>query len=256
MAFVAHQLFGMLVHPVTDLALATIAALLAGRRLRWLRPLCALAWASLLLLPLQWMVLPLEDRFPRPSPPTHVDGVVVLGGALEMFVSADRGVPSLNAAAGRMTELVALARRYPDARIVFSGGYASLLSGGMTEADVTRELVVAMGVPAQRLLLDSQARDTFENATYAKALAQPKPGEIWLLVTSAVHMPRSVGIFRKVGWDVVPWPVAYETPLRFAPAALVPLAGKAQVLDDAGHEWVGLLVYRLEGRTDSLFPAP
>jgi uncharacterized SAM-binding protein YcdF (DUF218 family) len=255
--FVVHQVLGILARPLTDLVLITLLALVFARRLRWLRAICVLVWLAVLVLPVQqWAVLPLENRFPRPTPPEHVDGVVVLGGALDMFVSADRGIPSLNAAAERMTELVTLARRYPDAKIVFSGGYASLLSGGMAEADVARQLLTQLGVPEGRVLFDSQARDTFDNAVFSKALAKPQPGETWLLVTSAVHMPRSVAIFRKAGWPVVPWPVAYETALDFWVAAFAALANKDQVLEDAGHEWSGLLVYWLEGRTDTLLPAP
>ncbi len=237
------------------MALLTVLALLVRRR--WPRLICAAAWLALLVLPVQqWAALPLENRFPRPPPPAHVDGVVVLGGALEMFISADRGIPSLNREAERMTELVALARRWPDAKIVFSGGYSSLLAGGMAEAEVARRLVEQLGVTPGRVLLESQARDTYENAVFSKTLANPSPGETWLLVTSAMHMPRSVAIFRKAGWSVLPWPVAYETPLGFSSAAMASLGKKDQVLEDAGHEWAGLLVYWMEGRTDALLPAP
>jgi uncharacterized SAM-binding protein YcdF (DUF218 family) len=258
MTFAIHQLFGLFARPVTDLILITVVVLIAGRRWRWLRNVCAVIWIGLLVLPVQqWAALPLEDRFPRPPPPAHVDGVVVLGGALEMFISADRGIPSLNAAAERMTELVALARLYPEAKIVFTGGYASLLAGGMAEAEVARQLVERLGVPPGRVLFESAARDTFDNATFSKALAHPQPGETWLLVTSALHMPRSVAIFRKAGWPVLPWPVAYSTPLNFVAASLLTsVAQKAEVLDAAAHEWIGLLVYRLEGRTDTLLPSP
>jgi uncharacterized SAM-binding protein YcdF (DUF218 family) len=258
MSFWVHQVLGVFARPVTDLILATLVVLLVTMRWRWLRTACAALWIALLVLPVQqWAALPLEDRFPRPPPPAHVDGVVVLGGALEMFISADRHVPSLNAAAERMTELVALARQYPDARIVFTGGYASLLSGGMAEAEVARQVVERLGVPPGRVLFESSARDTFDNATFSKALAHPQPGETWLLVTSALHMPRSVAIFRKAGWPILPWPVAYSTPLNFVAASLLTsVAQKAEVLDAAAHEWIGLLVYRLEGRTDTLLPSP
>jgi uncharacterized SAM-binding protein YcdF (DUF218 family) len=255
MSFLAHQLLGILARPVTDLVLLTIVVLWFGRR--WLRILCGVAWVALLVLPVQqWVALPLENRFPRPLAPEHVDGVMVLGGALEMFISAERGIPSLNVAAARMTELVALARRYPNAKVVFSGGYSSLIGGGLAEADIARQLVEQLGLPPGRVLYESEAKDTYDNAVFSKALAKPQPGETWLLVTSAVHMPRSVAIFRKVGWPVIPWPVAYETPLSVEVAALDPLADKDRALEDAGHEWAGLLVYWLEGRTDTLLPTP
>jgi uncharacterized SAM-binding protein YcdF (DUF218 family) len=255
MGFVVPHLLHFLAQPLTDLALLTIGALLLrSRRLRWL---CAIAWLGLLLLPVQqWAALPLENRFARPPPPAQVDGVIVLGGALRTFIAAERGIPALNGAAERMTELVALARRYPQARLVFSGGNASLLPGGMTEAAVARQLFDELGVPADRVQYDDRARDTWENAVFARALAQPLPGETWLLVTSAIHMPRAMGMFRKAGWAVVPWPVGYETSMNFAVAALASLAEKALVLDNAGHEWAGLVLSRLEGHSDALLPGP
>ena len=258
MEFVAHHLLGVLARPVTDLVMATLLALLAMPRLRWLRSCCAIAWGALLLLPVQqWVALPLEDRFARPAPPAHVDGVVVLGGALRSVISAERGIPSFNAAAERMTELVALARRYPAAKIVFTGGDASLLPGGMTEADIARQFVARSGVSADRMLFEEHARDTWENAIFARALAQPVAGETWLLVTSAMHMPRATGSFRSAGWPpMVPWPVAYENSRSFVQAALASLEEKAMVLDEAAHEWAGLLVARVEGHSPSLFPGP
>ena len=72
---------------------------------------------------------------------------------------------------------------------------------------MARQLWTGMGVPPERMLFETAARNTHENAVLAHALAKPRPGETWLLVTSASHMPRSVGVFRRAGWDVVPWPV-------------------------------------------------
>jgi uncharacterized SAM-binding protein YcdF (DUF218 family) len=258
-SFVAHQVLGVLARPLTDLVLLTLLALLARRR--WLRLCCAAAWLAVLVLPVQqWAAAPLENRFVRPSPPAHVDGVVVLGGATNPIIAAERGIPALNGTAERMTEMASLARRYPDAKILFTGGYATLLpkslSGGLTEADVAQRLMEQLGVPPERLLYEARARDTWENAVFSKALAHPAAGEVWLLVTSAIHMPRAVAVFRAAGWDIVPYPVAYETPNRFWLAALASLADKDRVLEDAGHEWAGLLTYRLEGRTRTLLPAP
>ena len=165
------------------------------------------------MLPLHvWVQMPLEDRFPRPDPPpARVDGIVVLGGAVEQDLTEARGIPALNGAAERMTEPVALMRRYPDARLVFTGGQGALLHGGLTEADVARQLWTGMGVPPERMVFETASRNTHENAVLARALAKPRPGETWLLITSASHMPRSVGVFRQAGWTVVPWPVNYRT---------------------------------------------
>ena len=123
----------------------------------------------------------------------------MLGGAVDQNLTEARGIPALNGAAERMTEFVVLARRYPEAKLVFTGGQGSLVHGGTTEADVARRLFDALGVPEARVTYEDEARNTWENALLTRRLVEPKPGETWLLVTSASHMPRSVGAFRQAG---------------------------------------------------------
>jgi uncharacterized SAM-binding protein YcdF (DUF218 family) len=204
------------------------------------------------------LMLPLEQRFPawdasRGAP----DGVIVLGGAVSSDVSAERGEPQVNEAAERIAALVALARQYPDARLVYSGGSANLIGNAALEADHALDLLVRLGVPRGRMLIERQSRNTEENATLSKALAQPKPGERWLLVTSAAHMPRAVGVFRKAGFPVEAYPVDWRTG---GPGDMIApfdrVSTGLQRLDTAAHEWVGLVVYRLAGKTSSLFPGP
>ena len=184
-------------------------------------------------------------------------GIVVLGGALDEDLGSARGTPSLNEAAPRLTAGVELARKYPDARLVFTGGSASLSGAGRDEAEGVRALWLALGVPAARITLESKSRNTYENATMTRAIVQPRPGERWLLVTSAAHMPRSVGIFRRVGWPVIAYPVDYRT---FGDARddkpTTEALDSFRRLDVALHDWVGLIAYRVTGKTDALFPAP
>ena len=104
---------------------------------------------------------------------------------------------------------------------------------------------------------ENRSRNTYENAIMTRALVRPKPGESWLLVTSAAHMPRSIGIFRHIGWDMTAYPVDYRTfgnsrddkPTTEALDSL-------RRLDVALHEWVGLAAYWAAGKTDTFFPAP
>jgi uncharacterized SAM-binding protein YcdF (DUF218 family) len=151
-----------------------------------------------------------------------------------------------------MTEFVALARRYPDAKLVFSAGSASVFPDQPPETDGAKLLFGELGIDPSRVIFEDRSRNTYENAVFSKALATPKPGEIWLLVTSASHMPRSVGVFRAAGWTVVPWPVAYKTGGPYT----VRFGGHFLHLDLALHEWIGLAAYRVLGRTNALFPAP
>jgi len=216
------------------------------------------AFVAIALLPVGDLLLgTLENRFPevRTLPP-DVTGIIVLGGAVETDLSEARGMPSLNAAAERMTSLVYLARHYPTAQLAFTGGNGLLIHGKMNEATVARDLFTELGLDQSRIVYEGRSRTTYENAVLLKAQLHPKPGETWLLVTSAWHMPRSVGLFRHAGWDVLPYPVGYKT----APDPIMTFRGsfpeRLGMVDLAAHEWVGLVAYWLMGRTSALFPAP
>jgi uncharacterized SAM-binding protein YcdF (DUF218 family) len=204
------------------------------------------------------LLLPLEQRFP-PWDPSHgaPDGIVVLGGALSPEISAARGAVALNESAERITVAVELARRYPNARIIFSGGNAALLREGGVEAAFAVQEFEALGIPHERIIAEEQSRNTVENAVFSRLLAQPKPGERWLLLTSAYHMPRAMGVFRAAGFPVEAYPVDWRT--RGPIDAVEPFASLGDGLrrtDTAMREWIGLLAYRLTGKTAELFPSP
>jgi uncharacterized SAM-binding protein YcdF (DUF218 family) len=261
--FLASKVFWFLVRPNTlalVLALIGLAGIWRGRRRwgRWLL-LAGLGYYALVFVTpaSQWITAPLENRFGRPAPaPERVDGVVVLGGAVDQVLTEAHGIPALNGAAERMTEMMVLAHRYPGARLVFTGGQGTFVQGALTEADVARRLWTAMGLPEGRVAYEDRSRNTHENAVLTRDLARPRPGETWLLVTSAQHMPRSMGVFRAAGWDPVPWPVNYTTggtPRAWYDA---PFPTRLNQFEGALREWVGLVAYRLLGRTGALFPAP
>ena len=175
------------------------AGLLGAGRVRAARCLVVPSAALLLvggLLPLSnWLMIPLEQRFSRASLDGGVDGIVVLGGAEDARIWTERNAHALNEAAERFTEAMALARRFPRAKVAFTGGSIEILSSPKIGADAARAMFADLGLAdGDRLLLETKARDTWENAVFTKALAQPKPGERWLLVTSAWHMPRSIGV--------------------------------------------------------------
>jgi uncharacterized SAM-binding protein YcdF (DUF218 family) len=155
------------------------AGLLIAHR-RWGRwpLLLGLGWfVAVLLTPVAaWVSLPLEDRFPRAPAPARVDGVIILGGAVEQLLTESRGIPSLNGAAERMTEAVALSRRFPQARILFTGGSGNPLPGQLSEADVARQLFASLGLEGERVLFEAQSRNTWENATMTRAMIPPRPG--------------------------------------------------------------------------------
>lgn len=258
MGFVLSKLLWALVSPCALLAWALLLAFLLHRRRpglsRGLVGLSVLLIAALGLTPLAHAVIaPLELRFPQPELPAKVDGIVVLGGAI-VLEDDQPGQPALNGAAERITGLVALARRYPDARLVYSGGSGLVRNQARREADIAKPLLESMGIAPARVIYERDSRNTWENALYSKRLADPKPGETWLLVTSSWHMPRAVGCFRAAGWSVLPYPVDYLD-IREQWAGF-DVDEQLLALSTAEREWIGLLAYHLLGRTDALFPAP
>jgi uncharacterized SAM-binding protein YcdF (DUF218 family) len=230
---------------------------------RWRRAGQAVTAASLVLLlaigflPVGTLLMHvLENRFPPWDPARGPpDGIIVLGSAIDATLSQARGETALTDNAERVTVIAKLARVYPKARIAYSSGNASLFAGP-AEADYVLPLLESFGVPASRVTLERRSRNTFENALFSKALLKPKPGERWLLVTSARHMPRAVGCFRRVGFPVEAYPVDWRTRPRWRFRLSTTFARGLWRTDRAAHEWLGLLAYWLTGRTSALLPGP
>jgi uncharacterized SAM-binding protein YcdF (DUF218 family) len=204
------------------------------------------------------LIVPLEDRFPPWDPSRGAPtGIVVLGGAITPEVSIAHDTVALNEAAERITATAELARRYPDARIIFSGGNNAILFDEGVEADIAVRQFEALGIAHDRITAEEQSRNTIENAVFSRLLANPQAGERWLLVTSAYHMPRAIAVFRAAGFPVEAYPVDWRT--RGPADTLRPFASLGDGLrrtDTAVREWVGLVVYRLTGKTNELFPRP
>lgn len=264
MLFVASKLLAFFTLPSNLLFLLIFAgiALMATRYARIGRGFCALGVMLLVLFGLgpagNWLMYPLEQRFPqwdtsRGAP----DGIIVLGGSIGPENSAARGQPALNESSERLTVVAELARRFPSIPIVFSGGNASLFRNELSEAQFARRLLESFGVAPDRLVLEDRSRTTSENAKLTRDLVKPKPGSRWLLVTSAHHMPRSIGVFRAVNFPVEAYPVDWRT--AGAEDLWKPFnslaAGLART-DAAMHEWIGLFVYWLSGRMSEFFPGP
>jgi uncharacterized SAM-binding protein YcdF (DUF218 family) len=261
MFFVFSKVLGFFASPSNVVSLIGILGLLLlptrfARPGRWLA-LSLIVLAILGFSPLgNALIIPLENRFPpwdeaRGSP----DGIIVLGGAIDGLGLGNEVM--LNEAAERLTIVPELARRYPNARILFSGGSGALMDDRSAEVKFVPCLLESLGIPRSRIILEDRSRNTVENAVFSKAMVQPKPGERWLLVTSAYHMPRAIGAFRKARFPVEPYPVDWRT--RGTEDALRPFATMGDGLrrtDTAVHEWVGLAVYWLTGRSSELFPVP
>jgi len=204
------------------------------------------------------LLLTLSERFPAwKSAGADPDGIIVLGGAIDSDATVARGMLELDASAERVFAMLDLARRFPHARIVFSGGSATLLGEGASEAPIAGRLLESFGIAPERFMLESRSRTTDENAAFTRDLVKPQPGQRWLLVTSAFHMPRAVAVFRAAGFAVEAYPVDWRTRGWVDAASPFELLSEGLARADlAAHEWVGLLIYRLAGRSRELLPAP
>lgn len=255
------KLFWFLASPahllVWLLALSALLLLLGRRRLGgWLLGIDLVLWLALLMMPLgDALLMPLETRFPQPQLPAQVEGIIILGGGELAEESVYWHQPQFNQAAERFMVVPVLARRYPQAKILFSGGSGSVLRPQFRGGDVAKAYFDELGL-GPRLLIDRDSRNTWENAQDSISLLGGIPKGNWLLVTSAFHMPRAVGIFRQLGWRVIPYPVDYRAMsldgLRFYPS----LWRNLRDLNTAVREWIGLAVYHWTGKTNALFPGP
>jgi uncharacterized SAM-binding protein YcdF (DUF218 family) len=201
-----------------------------------------------------WVLERLEQRFPEWRDDGPVDGIVVLGGAINPASYFAYHGSGLNGAVARITEAARLAHTYKSAKLIYSGGPTSGEAATISEGRAARELFAALGVDPSRVSLEPDSRNTFENALFAKRMARPAPGSRWLLVTSAFHMPRAIACFRAVDFPVE------AVPVDFRYSGHVQLgSGLAEGLGDldlAAHELTGLAAYRLLGETHDLLPAP
>jgi len=251
MFFVLSKVFWMLAQPshwLGFLVLATAICLV----LRWNKAARFFGVAAALLLVLAgFLAVPLarnlENRYPRPPWPAHVDGILMLGSGFDTALFRARGAPATNDGIWRVEAGFAAARRYPGARLVFSGGSGALGGAPFSEAETARMVLAEMGQDPKQLTLEARSRNTYENILLSKEIVKPKPGEVWLLVTAAMHMPRAMAIARKLDWPMTPWPSDYLT----APAGggnMLSFTGNLSYIDYVVHEWVGLLAYRLSGK--------
>jgi uncharacterized SAM-binding protein YcdF (DUF218 family) len=247
-----------------------VAVVLVGAALcatRWCRLGRRLAWGGGLALafcgvaPLgDLLIQPLEARFQRPDLDRigpSIAGIIVLGGGEDGHAMGAPQLAGLNEAAERYTEAVALARRLPGARVVFSGGSGRLLRVEEPEAAGAGRLFAALGIAEDRITLEGKSRDTHENAVLTAQILKPQPDQRWLLVTSAWHMPRAMGCFRQAGFSVEAWPVDYRTP---RPLDLTRVYGSVpeglRRIDFVTREYVGLVAYYVTGRIEALMPGP
>lgn len=259
--FWASKILWTLISPDTLFLLLLCSAylmLLLGWRRggKFLLGISCLSALLVALLPVgDWLYLPLETRFEAsPALPDTLDGIILLGGFLDTQGSDAWEQVQTNEAAERLLAFQALARQYPTAKLVFTGGNGTLNSHVSKEADSLPALMESLGLAARDLILESQSRNTWENVQLSRALVAPRPQERWLVITSAAHMPRTVGIFCEQQWPVTPYPVDFRANPKRLLLMEVSFADHLLALRWASREWVGLIAYYFTGKTSQFLP--
>ena len=265
MFFFASKIFWMIASPINLLLLVALIGVLLcfGRRVRLGRGLALgaiLILAVVATLPVgKLLIAPLEDRFPLPPPDLpSPEGIIVLGGAIDSEVSEARGETVFDEGGERLTEAVVLAKRYPQARVVYTSGSSSFVGETSTEAMRARTFMSQMGIAPERVTIEDKSRNTDENARFTAAIVHPQPSQRWIIVTSAFHMPRSMGIFEKAGFHPIAYPVAFRTRGRWPDDLRLSFepVRNLRIFEIAIHEWIGLAAYWVSGRSNYLFPGP
>jgi len=204
----------------------------------------------------EWLLYPLESRFQtNPVLPDKITGVIVLSGAEDTELSNRWQQVELNNAAERNLAFLTLAQQYPKAKLLFTGGSGSLIEQNHKAADVAEKLFKQLGVDTTRIIFERESRNTYENAINSKKTVKPVKSETWILITTSWHMPRSVGIFCKAEWPVIPYPVDHQTNKDNLFRISFNLSNNLQTLKTAIKEWLGLFAYYLSGKTTSFLPS-
>ncbi len=248
--FPASKIFAFIAlpsHVLLWLVAASVVTLLAG----WIETARRLSAAVLLLFVLLGVVpsglmaeKPLEDMYPRRPLPDRIDGIVTLGAGLGVPELISRGAPGSAASIDRIVSTFELAGQHPEARVVFSGGW-----GQYSDAIAARADLLRMGLNPRRLTLEGRSRNTYENLAFTQSLVRPKPGETWVLATSAIQLPRAMQVAEHVGWSMIPWPTDYRTAAMQFPLGerWFRIGQNLDLADEAAHEWIGLAAYKAAG---------
>lgn len=196
-------------------------------------------------LPLIW----LEEGYQEPMLAEAPYGIIVLGGGIAAGGYNHDAPYLLNGWVDRLTTALTLKRLHPEARLIYSGGSASLLADRPSEADAVAALLDDLYGSDLGMEREDRSRNTFENARFTLEMIAPEErGKTWLLVTSAWHMERALGIYRKLGWTPVPYPTDYKA-AAIEPPYLGNLASdQFDKLGIAVKEFIGIAAYWAAGR--------
>ncbi len=246
-------------------ALCLLVLLGAALRLRWKEAgqkmiatgvTLILALAILPIGPL--MTAFLEQQYPTPTElPKKIDGIIVLGGAFESYLSKENGQIVANDQIDRIFCFIDLAKKHPEAKLVFSGGAGDILNPQAMEGDDARAFFKLINFKSP-ILYEEKSRNTYENILFTKELVKPRSGQNWVVTTSAYHMPRTMAVFAKQEWPAIPYACDPKTDGTYNVFKRLPNAtGNFHLLNLATKEILGAIVYWITGKSAFIFgPQP
>lgn len=263
MFFVLSKVLWFVIQPLNLMVLLLIGSALASWRgmagtARWMRLLAMLGLIAPIVLPIdKWLLVPLEQRFSAPNPmPQQVDGVILLGGAQRPYLTHYWKEPELNGSVETLTTFLALARRYPQAKLLFSGGSGDIFRQDLSEENTVRLFFKQQSFDDSRVQYENKSRNTYENALFSQRMVQPQKDQIWLVITNARTIPRAVGVFRNLDWNVVPIPADHTVVPGENWQPELNLVAAFMQINEGLHEWLGMIAYYFSGKSKELFPSP
>ncbi len=261
MFFALSKIFWALAQPLNALCLLA----LVGFAVRFFRPragqgIMMAALAGILFFGITpvgpWAVTWLERQYPTPETlPAKIDGIIVLGGAFESYLTQKTGHIVANGDIERVFCFVAIAKAHPESKLVFSGGSGDILNPDARESEDAKAFFKLAGLEGREILYETKSRNTYENAFYTKEMVEPKAGQEWVVVTSAFHMPRTMGIFGALGWPVTPYQCDPKTDGTYGFFNRLPnVTANFTALNIAIKEMIGLIVYYATGKSAFILP--
>jgi len=185
--------------------------------------------------------------------PENVDGILILSGATNPFLTKEYNQISLNGSVERLTESIQLIKKYPKAKVFFAGGTGSIQYPDLSHSEVAKKFYKSLGVDIQNIYFDDKSRNTYENIFFAKKKFDPNKDEKWVLITSAFHLKRAMSIGEKLEWAFIPYATDYKLPKKFKWKLSINFFGNLASFKNSSHEWVGIISYYLMGRSSKIF---
>ncbi len=252
----------LFIYPPGLASILILAALLLWKKRKFSKVLLILAFVVLFIGGNRYLAnsiaRSLEWQYPNLGSVQSVDAIVVLGGATEPGI-APRPMTEVNAAADRLLYAAKIYKDHPEAKLLLSGGDIDFLDQSpSTPASDMSSLLQLIGVPESAMLLQDKSQNTYEDALYSCEMIKKAGYTNVVLVTSAMHMPRSVKLFTKQGCNVMPAPTDYTITevawqRTWHPSFeeflinLVPSYSNMSQIAKSMKEYIGMFAYHLKG---------